>query len=302
WTIEPEHGDADRQRYLAFWRDRAADPVTYEEAYSAAAGERKYTVYTGGQKFAAFTLAAGGQKSRYGFDQWAFQSAQCLLLPQITAYSVRVNDGAQVYLDGVPLGEDALVDSPVEEERSWLSKDKTIARQYRVYQWTVFEGEQAPSVRVQLADGADCPVEQVGDAEYAAIRLYDEAARAEHADRAVFLAQRYALFMSGNLSKTGFLKYCATGTAFARLIKDYDDRWFKASVARKFTDVSADCFLPLGKSAYSCEVSFNFTEKARDGTVRTSPTAYKLYVVKTGGQWKLYNVEIQAAKSQEDVQ
>jgi hypothetical protein len=233
-----------------------------------------------------------GEKSKYGFPEWTFGSAESLLIMNATTYTVRTDDQAQVYVNGQLLGSDAVTDTTVEREISWLDEDQTIEHKYLVYTHTVYEYAAEFELRVQTPEGQDYPIVQTGENAYQALIECDESLKEDNSDVAVLLAERYALFMSGNLSKKTMLRYCASGTPFYKKINDYDTRWFASSEAYKFMDVSADRFVPLNSDAFRCEVSFTFAQKNRKGTSRTYPTEYTLYVVRDDKKWKLYNIEL----------
>lgn len=265
-------------------------PVSYVAAYSRDANKKVYKLQAGGQTFAQLSLTATEQADGYGNHGWAVSGVSLPNAPK-SEYIVTVPDESVVYADEVPLGEDAILEKDIP-----MDCDGHIpAKKVHVPTWTkyrVVRSFSQPKFRAVDRNGAETPLIQVGEGEYRGELNYDDAVRKAQGKRAVEVAKAYGMFSIGRMKKASFLSYVLSGTAAYNMIYKYDERWFVKNSGYKFKNVKAEKFYPYSKSCYSCEVSYDMVLKGSGGKSETYPTKLTLYMYKSSGKFKVYDMVI----------
>ncbi len=265
-------------------------PVSYVAAHARDPEKKLFKLLAGEQVFAQLTLSATEEADRYGNRGWAV-SGVSLPNAQKSEYILTVPDES-VVLDGeLKLGEEYIVEKDIP-----MDCDGHIpAKKVHVPTWTkyrVVRSFSQPTFRVLDRNGQQVPLTETAEGEFRCELSYDDAVKKAQGKRAVEIAKAYGMFSIGRMKKANFMGYVLSGTAAYNMIYKYDERWFVKNSGYKFENIKAEKFYPYSKNCYSCEVSYDLILKGSGGKSETYPTKLTLYLYKSGGKFKLYDLVI----------
>ena len=305
-TSAAQIAEGDRDFYVQSLTELSAGrSVSWTEAFSPNADERRYTVSLDGERFATFTLVPSGQTTARGNRLWTLGQVTthvALKTPEPepeptpapepeTLYTCRVTapQGYAVAADGATLGADnAQLSEKNLFEEGFLPQgvSNPVMTEY-VFSTT----SVTPHIAATDATGAAAEVVPSADKPltWSCSLPQSEELRALYGDAALSLGKQVAKYIFQDASKKSIKKICADGSPAEEIFDNLGNRYTTPHDGIAFRSEQASEFYALTDACFTCHVSFEVVLSTKSGEM-VYPTAYTFCVIVSEGQGRLYNM------------
>lgn len=297
-TSAREISDGDEAFYVESLSDLIDDgEITWREAFSPDADERRYTVSLDGEKLATFTLVPSGETTAHGNRLWQLGSVTTNIARQGTEaagdlsaapYRVSAPEGYAVAVDGTALTEADVIGRAVTIVPEDFLPSGVAAPATLTYAF--FSDNASPAVTATDAAGAEAAVLSDGENAWTCPLKEDEALRDQYAEAIVKLAERVAKYTVKDLSRSAILSNVASDSPAETIINKFSNEWAPSHRTATVSDAKVTEFHVWSEDCFTCHVEFTFTLRTRRGNDYVYPTSYTFCVVRKKGKGMLYNL------------
>lgn len=301
YDLDTSAGDisgGDRERYVETLRDLTDDCfITWREAFSANADERRYVVLLDGEKLATFTLVPSGETTGHGNRLWKLGSVTTNISveepqPAIdlsqAPYRVSAPEGYVVTVDGEALTQANAISVGTSILPEGFLPEGVAPPTMTEYAFNS-EGE-APVISAVDPTGAEVEVLPEGENAWTVPLKENEELKAQYSDAIIKLAERVAKYTVKDLSRNAILGNVATDSPAEKIIRKFNNDWAPSHRTATVSDAKVSDFYVLSEDCLTCHVEFTFTLRTRRGNDYVYPTNYTFCIVRKKGKGKLYNL------------
>lgn len=282
----------DAATYAAYMSEFTKDgTITWGETYSSAENEKVYSVRLDGKRLFEFTMLNTGMKDENGYDVWELSSVRTLGISTGTR-TVKAPSESTVYIDGKPLGEDAVIEKDILlDSEEFLLGDEAKVPTMCVYQYEFCLGD--PQVRVVDPQGRENPMTVDANGNVEAVRNSDDSIKPQVEERVIEIVKAFANFTSEDLSQYKMLKLVRKGTNGYKKIEDFDNNWFGKHDGYAFENMTTDNYMIFSDDTFACDISFKYIIKYDDADDVSYDAKYRFYFVERSDVWYMYDFLMQ---------
>ena len=278
-------------RYVGYLENLIGDKqITYRETSSGGDQNRKkYVILADGLRIGEFSLKHE-REDDYGNPLWDPDTMSFELL-QPQSYTIEAPSASTVYVNGVPLPDEWIVKDGIPEYEIIIDPPAGVTiPTRRVYHFSLNFG--VDSVRVVDSRGVDNPITQDGNTYVAAMNYDDAAMSAEFDERVIEVARQISCFMSKDFALYNLSKNLIADCPALQKLNAFDLKWVLSHRTYDFHDIKVEHYVRHTDTLFSVEISYTFEIIYYTVDPEYYPTAYRLYFMKDGDKWKVYDFEI----------
>lgn len=257
--------------------------------------EKRYVVALDGKKVAELVLTPTGETSEYGFPVWSLSDIEMFSVSGEYALEIIAPSDAEITVNGHALSAEYMVDNAVPLEIEGYAELPEGHSQPLYVRYQVEGLLMSPQVEAKASDGGECVLELTEDTgkkqTYSVTRYASEQFVSAVGVKAEFAAKLYAEFITKDASLDELLPYLLVGGSLYNHLQDFSNYWYIDHNSNAFENLVLDNFILYDASHYSCDISFDYYIYMGNQSYEY-PTAYTLYFVREGEQWKLATLEI----------
>ena len=261
-------------------------------AYSSDDDVKRYVAKADGIVYSEFTLRKTGEKSKFGFDQWAYEGMTMdVAAPEVT-YTAKVFSDYTVYVNGEALPDSCVTESGIATFSTGHLPSNVYNPTFKVYTFSMRFG--APTVTAKNENGEEGALiaDEGSASSWHMDFVYSDALHDKMHDYVMQAAKAYALFISEDGSRTAALKYVLKGSQMENYINAYDNSWFTPHSRYTITNAVSYDYLPYADNCFSCNVQYVFNIFSSAGKQAKYPTAFRFYFGRVNDNWLLFDYEI----------
>lgn len=286
-----------KAQFVSYMENKVGDAaLTYKETSAGLSGDKKYFVFLGDEKVAAFTLS-GQTAAITDIPDWELGSIE-LYFDRSETFYIRNVDGHTVYVNDVPLD-----DSHVIQIATTVAAEKYLPIGITgVSMCTQRISDLMAVPTVTVFDEKGNPMEVSYDAES---RTFTEQTKSntisdEEKDAALNAAKTYCLFMIEKAGTADIAKYFDTSSdTYAVLAKvKQDGLWMQGNNGHRFTKEEVSNYARYSDDLFSARVALTLNVTRTDGTTKDYDYDQTLFFRKQNtGKWLVYestNVDVNA--------
>lgn len=286
-----------KAQFVAYMENKVGDStLTYKETSAGLSGDKKYFVFLGDEKIAAFTLS-GQTAAITDIPDWELGSIELYFDRGETFYIQNV-DGHTVKVNDVPLD-----DSHVIQIATTVAAEKYLPIGVTGVSMCTQQISNLMAVpTVTITDEKGNPMEVSYDAES---RTFTEQTKAntipdEEKETALNAAKTYCLFMIEKAGTADIAKYFDTSSdTYAVLAKvKQDGLWMQGNNGYRFTKEEISDYARYSDDLFSVRVALTMNVTRTDGTTKDYDYDQTLFFRKQNtGKWLVYestNVDVNA--------
>lgn len=301
-TSAPKLASGDQAYYVKNMREIAnGKAVSWTEAYSPDADERRYSVLLDDEKFAEMALVPSGNVTRHGQKLWKLDSVTTFVTmgeqeepepeeePEPTGIlcHVTVPSESAVTVDGAPLTAEDAVTSDIPTASAGLLPKGVPSPTLTEYAFYSESGEP----QIEVTDKFGNAQEVTAGEEYSWSCALPESPelKEQFEGPVVQIAEMIAQVAARIANKNDVLRRCAPDSPAYANIEAFDLNSGYKHRASKFENVETSNYYQYSDDCFSCHVSFDYLSWFSADVIKTYPTTMTLYFVRQGGSGKLYN-------------
>lgn len=286
-----------KAQFVSYMENKVGDAaLTYKETSAGLSGDKKYFVFLGDEKVAAFTLS-GQTAAITDIPDWELGSIE-LYFDRSETFYIRNVDGHTVYVNDVPLD-----DSHVIQIATTVAAEKYLPIGITgVSMCTQRISDLMAVPTVTVFDEKGNPMEVSYDAES---RTFTEQTKSntisdEEKEAALNAAKTYCLFMIEKAGTADIAKYFDTSSdTYAVLAKvKQDGLWMQGNNGHRFTKEEVSNYARYSDDLFSARVALTLNVTRTDGTTKDYDYDQTLFFRKQNtGKWLVYestNVDVNA--------
>lgn len=286
-----------KAQFVSYMENKVGDAaLTYKETSAGLSGDKKYFVFLGDEKVAAFTLS-GQTTAITDIPDWELGSIE-LYFDRGETFYIRNVDGHTVYVNDVPLD-----DSHVIQIATTVAAEKYLPIGITgVSMCTQRISDLMAVPTVTVFDDKGNPMEVSYDPES---RTFTEQTKSntisdEEKEAALNAAKTYCLFMIEKAGTADIAKYFDTSSdTYAVLAKvKQDGLWMQGNNGHRFTKEEVSNYARYSDDLFSARVALTLNVTRTDGTTKDYDYDQTLFFRKQNtGKWLVYestNVDVNA--------
>lgn len=286
-----------KAQFVSYMENKVGDAaLTYKETSAGLSGDKKYFVFLGDEKVAAFTLS-GQTTAITDIPDWELGSIE-LYYDRGETFYIRNVDGHTVYVNDVPLD-----DSHVIQIATTVAAEKYLPIGITgVSMCTQRISDLMAVPTVTIFDDKGNPMEVSYDPES---RTFTEQTKSntisdEEKEAALNAAKTYCLFMIEKAGTADIAKYFDTSSdTYAVLAKvKQDGLWMQGNNGHRFTKEEVSNYARYSDDLFSARVALTLNVTRTDGTTKDYDYDQTLFFRKQNtGKWLVYestNVDVNA--------
>lgn len=240
--------------FARFWNEQTKGELSYVRVSADNGGDTvRYNVRSGEKTFAAFELALSGNKTFFGNSLYELSKIQ-LGVGAKNKVKVSVPSNSVVYVNGVQLGEQQVVESEIQTSSSSHMPDGVEGVVYTTYALSGLLYE--PDLLVVDEYGVTHELEyDTANSMHVAKLNYNEELKTQMSDYVIEAAQTYAAAMQNDRPRAVALSYLEKGTDLYKQTSELT-LFVSEHTGYRFEKVVADEFYAYDENTFSCRVSF----------------------------------------------
>ena len=298
-----------KDAFVSYMEDKVGDKeLTYYETSAGLSEDKKYIVALDGEKIATFTLT-GGRELEINLEklmkdpdgsldemseirQWELGSVE-LFYSYDLSFRIQTANGHTVYVNGVPLGEEHVVQIATVTAEDFLPMGVTGPRTY-IHQ--VDGLMDVPVVTVTDANGQDVPVTFDAEKNLFIAQTESNTIGTDEYDVTVAAAQEYGLYMIKKSSAQKVAKYFDSSSEAYKAVISSEVGWTQKNKGAEFVDVKVTDYCRYNDELFSARVSMTVEVTRTDNTIKEFYIDTTLFFRWTGTKWIAFDM------TNEDVQ
>ena len=257
--------------------------------------EKRFVVALDGVQIAELVLTPSGKTQRYQLDTWQISDIEVSPISGKYGVEILAPAGIQLTINANDLSQDYMVDNAVAMDVSGYRELPEGYGQPTYIRYRVEGLLQMPQVEAQAVDGGSCALnlteEKDGIAYYEVIHYASEEFASASGVKAENVAKLYAEFITKDASFGELLPYLLENGSLYNHLYGFSNAWYITHDANAFENLEMDNFILYDASHYSCNIQFDYYIYMGSKSYQY-PTAYTLYFVREGEQWKLASLEV----------
>lgn len=291
-----------REDYDKYIRELAGDAeIEYTRISSESSHEIRYLVTADGKKFGEFTLEKTGETYTFevipligytfGCDIYAPGNVYIDTLRPVT-YDYIIPSDAVISVNGTTLSEEYTVGTP--QKMFFEGHLPSGQEAYRLVSYRFNCALGTPEISVVDASGQDIPLTEIGQDTYSYTFEYaDDTLKSQFETTVLNFFKNYCLFSSQSTNKANLTNLILKGSKALEYVNNYEKKWITKPSGTEFQNVYTKNYAVLPGGALTVEVygdyicRYNNTKK-----VNTYPNAMRLYFIKSGDKYLVYDFEM----------
>ena len=280
------------EEYLGFYDEDAEYTLIPRTGTSS---QKRYVVARDGVKVAELLLTPTAGETKRGFSLWEISDIDIAAVSGRCGVELIVPQGVEVQVNGIPLGEEYLVENALPAEVSGYEgmppELKPTVRKYRV------EGLlEPPELTASPKGDGSCVIEEMEGEEadvlrYQVTRFAGDSLRETAGILAENAAKLYARFITKDAQLEALVPYLFQGGPLYGQLYGFSNAWYIDHDSYEFQDFEMGRFILYDDSHFSCDVEFNYIIRM-GSKVYEYPSAYTLYFVNSAQGWQAAALEI----------
>ena len=275
-------------------------------SYTTKAGEHieerpVYVVTVAGEPFAVVRLEKKEETAEYGHPLWQLREVEIFVEPTINR-SVVAPENASVYVNGILLSEDYVIETVKKNEHSayYAEFSELVSLPgYKTYEMKdLFE---EPEVYIENMLGE--PMEVVFDEKEKTYRTDfggSEAIQKEVRDYTIQFLKDYALHVTNDLKAWELDKYFTADSALLKGIKEYPPQWYDDHMPPEFKNEEVKEFILYTENAFSTRVYLEqYIYVPFSNRIEMLVTDMNVFYVKVDGEWKVSGIAFESSTQKE---
>lgn len=263
-----------------------SSPLTFMETSAGLSGDKKYIVFSGKEKIAAFSLVNQAQNSSIAdIPDWGLGAITFIIKPETVSYRILHLDSHTVYVNGTPLDESATVQISSTRAEAYLPIGTTGKRTCT----KIFAGTgDVPTVQILDEQGSN--VETAYDAASHTFTEQVSPDTVDEATRNIALAaiKTYALYMMKQTGRGEVAKYFLKGSEAYKAITETELGFVQDAASFDFTNETISDFCRYSDTLFSARVSVALNQHRANGSVKESLIEESMFFEKSTGSWLCY--------------
>lgn len=265
-------------KYLDRLYDGDLSTLTVREKVTSTDEHKDYTIYIDNKRVSSLTLI---KNPEWGDTAWNYVT-EIQYLPPV---SIIAADNMRITVNGVDISLLNLTNKPAHETVwSGMSKADDLPA---VYEYTLENLLNPPTVEALALSGDVCEVAQTSDYVYEVYQPVAEALRTEREELAQDAAFLYAKFVARDAEKNELLKLIHKDSDLYQTIRRFDNQWFTGHYSYEFSDVKISAYSQFTSSDFACEVSFQPKYYVGKGPIDGTPFNCRVMFVQVEDEWEL---------------
>ena len=265
-------------KYLDRLYDGDLSTLTVREKVTSTDEHNDYTIYVDNKRVSSLTLI---KNPEWGDTAWNYVT-EIQYLPPV---SIIAADNMRITVNGVDISLLNLTNKPAHETVwSGMSKADDLPA---VYEYTLENLLNPPTVEALALSGDVCEVAQTSDYVYEVYQPVAEALRTEREELAQDAAFLYAKFVARDAEKNELLKLIHEDSDLYQTIRRFDNQWFTGHYSYEFSDVKISAYSQFTSSDFACEVSFQPKYYVGKGPIDGTPFNCRVMFVQVEDEWEL---------------
>ena len=265
-------------KYLDRLYDGDLSTLSVREKVTSTDEHKDYTIYVDNKRVSSLTLI---KNPEWGDTAWNYVT-EIQYLPPV---SIIAADNMRITVNGVDISLLNLTHKPAHETVwSGMSKADDLPA---VYEYTLENLLNPPTVEALALSGDVCEVAQTSDYVYEVYQPVAEALRTEREELAQDAAFLYAKFVARDAEKNELLKLIHKDSDLYQTIRRFDNQWFTGHYSYEFSDVKISAYSQFTSSDFACEVSFQPKYYVGKGPIDGTPFNCRVMFVQVEDEWEL---------------
>lgn len=265
-------------KYLDRLYDGDLSTLSVREKVTSTDEHKDYTIYVDNKRVSSLTLI---KNPEWGDTAWNYVT-EIQYLPPV---SIIAADNMRITVNGVDVSLLNLTNKPAHETVwSGMSKADDLPA---VYEYTLENLLNPPTVEALALSGDVCEVAQTSDYVYEVYQPVAEALRTEREELAQDAAFLYAKFVARDAEKNELLKLIHKDSDLYQTIRRFDNQWFTGHYSYEFSDVKISAYSQFTSSDFACEVSFQPKYYVGKGPIDGTPFNCRVMFVQVEDEWEL---------------
>ncbi|MBQ7038710.1 MAG: hypothetical protein IJN61_06355 [Clostridia bacterium] len=265
-------------KYLDRLYDGDLSTLSVREKVTSTDEHKDYTIYVDNKRVSSLTLI---KNPEWGDTAWNYVT-EIQYLPPV---SIIAADNMRITVNGVDISLLNLTNKPAHETVwSGMSKADDLPA---VYEYTLENLLNPPTVEALALSGDVCEVAQTSDYVYEVYQPVAEALRTEREELAQDAAFLYAKFVARDAEKNELLKLIHKDSDLYQTIRRFDNQWFTGHYSYEFSDVKISAYSQFTSSDFACEVSFQPKYYVGKGPIDGTPFNCRVMFVQVEDEWEL---------------
>ena len=299
-----------REDYDNYIRELAGNAeIEYTRISSESSHEIRYIVTADGKKFGEFTLEKTGETYTfevipligYSFGCDIYKPGQIYIdtLRPVT-YDYIIPSNASIYVNGNKVGDEYIVGTP--QKMFFEGHLPSGQEAYKLVSYRFNCALGTPEISVIGADGRTVALNEIGQDTYAYQFSYsDELLKPQYETGVRNFFETYCKFTSQSTTKAKLTDLILKGSRALDYINNYEKKWITKPSSTEFDNYYTKNYAILPGNALTVEVygdyicHYNNTKK-----VNTYSNAMRLYFVKSGNKYVVYDFEMLYDTTSED--
>ncbi len=264
-------------KYLERLYDGDLSTLSVREKITSTEEQKDYTIYIDNKRVSNLTLI---KNPEWGETAWNYVT-EVEYLPPV---SIIAADTMRITVNGVDAALLNLPSVPA-QETVWSGMSATEDLPV-VYQYTLENLLNPPTVEALTLSGDACEVAQTGDYVYEVYQPVAEVLRTEREALAQDTAFLYAKFVARDAKKNDLLKVIHKSSDLYQTILRFDNQWFTGHTSYDFTDVKLLSYSQFTSTDFACEISFQPKYYLGKTEIDGAPFHCRLMFVQVDDEWK----------------
>ena len=288
-----------KEEYVAYLEELTRNAtIEYQEAASLDTSKRKFVVTADGKSFASFTIRKSGEAAEFelipllGYKLKAEKYEFDSIVPSVlrpASYEVTLRDTDTLYVNGNVLPEKYVVKADIPLFYEGHLPETMVSPKLKTYRFTCALDE--PEIRATDAGGNAYALEtEDGYVLYYVFQYANDELRPLFEEQALTCAKNIALYTTKNVSMYRVLELMEADSKAADFIRNIDGMWLTKADKYTFDNPTVENFAKYSDTVFSCDVSFDYNTVSK-GKANSYPVAYRLYYIKSGDNWLVYDLE-----------
>ena len=265
-------------KYLDRLYDGDLSTLSVREKVTSTDERKDYTIYVDNKRVSSLTLI---KNPEWGDTTWNYVT-EIHYLPPV---SIIAADNTRISINGVDVSLLNLTNKPA-QETVWSGMSKTDDLPL-VYEYTLENLLNPPTVEALALSGDVCQVAQTSDYVYEVYQPVAEALRTEREELAQDAAFLYAKFVARDAEKNELLKLIHKDSDLYQTIRRFDNQWFTGHYSYEFSDVKISEYSQFTSSVFACEVCFQPKYYVGKGPIDGTPFNCRVMFVQVEDEWEL---------------